>query len=141
MSFDDQLAKQERILNYIKENITSMNNDQIRDYSQEFFRCEKIMKHQLRGLSNPAGRYLGSVAFGIAGTCLVLTRKPVLKSLIFTLKPQDYAFIGFSFILGYYYAATFHGNRDEHNRLYDKFLKTSIPLKKDFDETMNRKLN
>jgi hypothetical protein len=55
-----------------------MNNDQIRDYSQEFFRCEKIMKHKLRGYSNPAGRYLGSVGFGITGTCLVLTRKSSL---------------------------------------------------------------
>ncbi len=141
MSFDDQLDKQGRILKYLNENISTMNNDQIRDYSQEFFRCEKIMKHQLRGYANPAGRYIGSLAFGIASTCIVLARKPSLKSLLYTIKLQDLGIIGFSFLAGYYYASVFHGNRKEHKRLYSKFVETSIPNQKEFDELINKRLN
>jgi hypothetical protein len=141
MSFDDQLDKQHRIIKYLSENIQSMNNDQIRDYSQEFFRCEKIMKHQLRGYLNPAGRYLGSIVFGIAGTCFILSRKPISKSIIFTIKPQDLAFIGFSFLAGHYYASVCHGNRNEYNRLYGKFEEKSIPLRKEFDQIIDKRLN
>jgi hypothetical protein len=138
MSFDDQITKQDKILNHIKANIETIKTDEVRDYSQEFNRCDRILKHHLRGYNNPAGRYICSAAFGLGGLAIVLFRKPVRGGFFSLIRPEDFAIVGVSTILGYLYAGRFHGNNKEYKRLLAIYREKSLPLKEEFHQIVNK---
>jgi hypothetical protein len=138
MSFDDQIVKQKRIIDHLKSNLNTMTQNDLRDYSQEFTRSEKILKHHLRGYNNPAGRYLASLTFALSGVAVVLLRKPVGISLFRTIRPQDFAIVGLSAIVGYVYAGRFHGNNSEYKRLLAIYDEHSKPLNEEFNRIFEK---
>jgi hypothetical protein len=138
MSFDDQIQKQKRIVNHIKTNLPIMTADEVRDYSQEFFRCDRILNHQLRGPKNPAGRYLSSAVFGLVGIAIVLHRKPIGRGFFRSISYEDPAIIFGFFVSGYYYGASFHGNYREHKRLLGIYNEQSKPLTEEFHKLLDK---
>jgi hypothetical protein len=138
MSFDDQIIKQQRILEHIKNNLANMNQNELRDYSQEFHRCDRIINHMLRGYNNPAGRYLSTMLFTSISVAIILVRTPISQSIFKSFTPQNLGLIAASTMLGWVYAGRFHGNNSEYKRLLGIYDVNSKPLIEEFNKIFEK---